>query len=229
MNVGDQGLDTALLEVLDEQAGRTVRVSFDLLLSPDDPSNLRIASPSRQRGLDVADGRVPRLKDDHEVDPLFGAVGRIAAGLNGVAALEFFDARGAATGELIERRVSVVLLAAQLVRRVTTLHESSPSLLLSIAIMAAFVGFAVELLMRGWAITELRGVGLSKGAVIAVSSALFGLWHVPNILLDPSAVQVVQQVVFTMLAGVAFYCVRRVTGKLWPAMAAHAAWDFAVS
>ena len=74
-----------------------------------------------------------------------------------------------------------------------------------------------------------RGAGLSEGAVIAVSSALFGLWRVPRILLGPSAVQVVQQVVFTMLAGVAFYCVRRVTGKLWPAMAAHAAWDFAVS
>lgn len=125
--------------------------------------------------------------------------------------------------------IVVVLLAAQLVRRVRTLHESSPSLLLSIAVMAAFVGFAEELLMRGWAITELRGAGLSEGAVIAVSSALFGLWHVPRILLGPSAVQVVQQVVFTTLAGVAFYCVRRVTGKLWPVMAAHAAWDFAVS
>ncbi|WP_425425674.1 CPBP family glutamic-type intramembrane protease [Bowdeniella nasicola] len=36
------------------------------------------------------------------------------------------------------------------------------------------------------------------------------------------------QFVITSLTGVIDYAVRRVTGKLWPAMALHAGWDLAV-
>jgi hypothetical protein len=60
------------------------------------------------------------------------------------------------------------------------------------------------------------------------SSALFGLFHLPNTLLgSPLAFELVH-VVQTALIGIVFYVLRRLSGRLVLPIAIHAIWDLVV-
>lgn len=82
------------------------------------------------------------------------------------------------------------------------------------------VGFAEEMLMRGYALFTLaRNIGFWPGA--AIVSALFGLGHIGN-----SGEEVVG-IANACLAGLVFAYSVRWTGSLWWAIGCHISWDWA--
>lgn len=89
------------------------------------------------------------------------------------------------------------------------------------------VGFTEELVNRGLLLTALRS-RLSEGWVWFLTSALFALSHLVNILLGAPDAGTVTQVFAAFLGGTAFYILRRTTGSLIWAMVLHGLWDFSV-
>ncbi|MFJ2743814.1 CPBP family intramembrane glutamic endopeptidase [Streptomyces sp. NPDC087440] len=97
-----------------------------------------------------------------------------------------------------------------------------------IALMAVFglcVGFTEELATRGLAVRMLRGADHSERFVMVVSSVLFSLMHVINLLSGMQASTVLVTVVYTFGFGVCMYLTMRVTGTLWAAILLHALTD----
>lgn len=87
------------------------------------------------------------------------------------------------------------------------------------------VGVTEELTFRGTLVVWLREAAYSEKTVLVASSALFGLFHLPNILIGGDVLEVLVQVVATSVLGMSFYALRRASGKLWPCMLLHAAYD----
>ena len=99
--------------------------------------------------------------------------------------------------------------------------------LTSLIVGLACVGFSEELLHRGVLVHGLRS-RLPEIAVWFVSSALFGLLHVPNAFFaDGGFDSSLPQAGFAFLTGSALYAVRRLSGSLLICMLLHFLWDFA--
>lgn len=97
---------------------------------------------------------------------------------------------------------------------------------LVIAAGTLMVGFGEELLIRGVLLTAVRA---HHGELIALlgTSLVFALAHIPgSIIAGASLATIAFQVSFLAAAGAAYYWVRRVTGRLWVAMLAHAFTDW---
>lgn len=97
---------------------------------------------------------------------------------------------------------------------------------LVIAAGTLMVGFGEELLIRGVLLTALRA---RHGELVALlgTSLVFALAHIPgSIIAGASLATIAFQVSFLAAAGAAYYWVRRVTGRLWVAMLAHASTDW---
>ncbi|GAA2248409.1 CPBP family glutamic-type intramembrane protease [Herbiconiux moechotypicola] len=87
------------------------------------------------------------------------------------------------------------------------------------------VGFAEEVLTRGFAVNLLRRGGYGERSVMLLSSLLFAALHSGNLLSGNSVVTVAFTVVYTFLFGVTMYVALRVTGNLiWPVLL-HASTD----
>ena len=87
------------------------------------------------------------------------------------------------------------------------------------------VGFAEELLTRGFAVTLLRRGGYGERSVMLLSSLLFAAMHSGNIFNGQSVATVVFTVVYTFAFGITMYVALRVTGNLiWPILL-HATTD----
>ncbi|MBK9304296.1 MAG: CPBP family intramembrane metalloprotease [bacterium] len=85
-------------------------------------------------------------------------------------------------------------------------------------------GFAEEVVFRGVALRALLPGGALRAAVL--SSAIFGLLHLANLVSGADPVATGLQVVFAGLFGFAAAAPRLVTGTLWPLVAIHALQDF---
>ncbi len=97
---------------------------------------------------------------------------------------------------------------------------------LVIAAGTLMVGFGEELLIRGVLLTAVRA---RHGELIALlgTSLVFALAHIPgSIIAGASLATIAFQVSFLAAAGAAYYWGRRVTGRLWVAMLAHAFTDW---
>lgn len=89
-----------------------------------------------------------------------------------------------------------------------------------------FVGFAEEVLTRGFAVTLLRKAGHGEITVALVSSAIFAALHFGNLFTSSQGLSTtLLQVVYTFFFGLCMYFALRVTGNLiWPILI-HASTD----
>jgi membrane protease YdiL (CAAX protease family) len=88
------------------------------------------------------------------------------------------------------------------------------------------VGTTEEISFRGILLVGGRQTFGRELPAFLVSSALFGLFHLPNVFLGQEFGASVAQVVATAVIGSAFYCLRRKTGSLIPCILLHAAYDW---
>ena len=88
-----------------------------------------------------------------------------------------------------------------------------------------FVGFAEELLTRGFVVNLMRRGGYREITVAVVSAALFAALHSGNLLSGQSLFATAFQLVYTFTFGILMYLSLRVTGSLiWPILL-HATTD----
>ena len=96
--------------------------------------------------------------------------------------------------------------------------------LLFAAVMMAFVGFAEELVFRGFLFKALLKAGSVKTAII-ISSVTFGTGHIINLLIGQDFVETLIQMLFAIAIGFAFTMVFYKGGSLWPCILAHSLID----
>ena len=90
------------------------------------------------------------------------------------------------------------------------------------------VGTTEELSFRGILLVGGRQAFGSEMVAWLFSSALFGLFHLPNIVLGQDVGPSVGQMIMTAIIGSAFYCLRRASGSIIPCILLHAAYDWAL-
>ncbi|MBS3180196.1 MULTISPECIES: CPBP family intramembrane glutamic endopeptidase [unclassified Pseudoclavibacter] len=87
------------------------------------------------------------------------------------------------------------------------------------------IGFAEEVLTRGYVVNLMRKAGHSEIATATVSAALFAAMHSANVLTGQSVFATAIQVLYTFAFGICMYLALRVTGNLiWPVLL-HATTD----
>ncbi|MEF3403090.1 CPBP family intramembrane glutamic endopeptidase [Agromyces sp. CCNWLW203] len=89
-----------------------------------------------------------------------------------------------------------------------------------------FVGFAEEVLTRGYVVNLMRKAGHGEIAVAMASAGIFAALHIGNVFTsDQGLATTLQQVVYTFFFGFCMYLALRVTGNLiWPILL-HATTD----
>jgi hypothetical protein len=100
----------------------------------------------------------------------------------------------------------------------------SSSVLSIIAVNAVLIGVSEEVMFRGVLLGALRQ-RLSLWIAIVVSSLLFGLVHVANVLLTGNLKIASLQAVSAFLLGMFFAILRLRTGALWPPIVIHVLWN----
>ena len=88
------------------------------------------------------------------------------------------------------------------------------------AVSMAFVGFAEELIFRGFLFKAMLKDGNVKAAVI-VSSITFGMGHILNLFTGQDLVETLNQVVFAVTMGFVFTLVFYKSGSLLPGILSH--------
>ncbi|AMB59949.1 CPBP family intramembrane glutamic endopeptidase [Microterricola viridarii] len=87
------------------------------------------------------------------------------------------------------------------------------------------IGFAEEVLTRGYVVTLMRKAGHSEIAVALVSAAVFAALHAGNLLTGQALLPTLLQLGYTFAFGICMYLALRVTGNLiWPILL-HASTD----
>lgn len=92
--------------------------------------------------------------------------------------------------------------------------------LICAAVSMALVGFAEELLFRGFLFKAMLKDGSVKAAVI-VSSVTFGLGHIFNLFTGQGLTETLSQVIFAIAVGFVFTLVFYKSGSLLPGILAH--------
>ena len=92
-------------------------------------------------------------------------------------------------------------------------------------ILACLVGFAEEAFFRGLMLRSLAVLGLWRAAII--SSGVFGLMHLQNLLLGADLAGTLLQVLYAAAVGFSYAAVALRTGAIWPLIIIHALIDFA--
>ena len=88
------------------------------------------------------------------------------------------------------------------------------------AVSMALVGFAEELIFRGFLLKAILKQGDVKTAVI-ISSVTFGMGHIINLLTGHELIATLAQVVFAVAMGFVFTLVFYKSGSLLPGILAH--------
>jgi membrane protease YdiL (CAAX protease family) len=88
-----------------------------------------------------------------------------------------------------------------------------------------FIGFAEEVLTRGFVVNLLRKSGNRELVVALISSALFALLHAGNLLTGQSLFATLIQLVYTFAFGICMYLAMRVTGTIIAPILLHASTD----
>lgn len=92
-------------------------------------------------------------------------------------------------------------------------------------ITGLFIGFAEEVLTRGYVVNLMRKAGHSEIAVALVSAAVFSGLHAGNLLIGQSLFATMMQLLYTLAFGLCMYLALRVTGNIiWPILL-HATTD----
>ncbi|NYF16626.1 hypothetical protein HDC37_001451 [Microbacterium sp. AK009] len=120
---------------------------------------------------------------------------------------------------------AIIMVVALVVNLASTDWGAFDVAFLAAAIVLLLVGFTEELATRGLLLVGLRS-RLSEVWVWLLTSALFGLMHLVNVLSGQAVGPTLQQVALAFGAGTIFYILRRVTGSLIWAMVLHGLWDF---
>ena len=95
----------------------------------------------------------------------------------------------------------------------------------AMVVLGACVGLAEELATRGLVVKMLRDAGHGEQFVAIVSSLLFAVMHMVNLLQGMSLSTVVGTVVYTFGFGMCMYLTMRVTGTIWAAIVLHGLTD----
>lgn len=103
--------------------------------------------------------------------------------------------------------------------------EFPVGLVLLILIGTLMVGFAEEIIFRGYVLLGARARYTEVGAWF-FSSAAFGLLHGLNIISGQAVGLTLKQIVLAFVLGSGFYLIRRITGLLVVCMVLHGLWDF---
>lgn len=122
--------------------------------------------------------------------------------------------------------VPVIILVPSIMRLLGVDYGSYPqSAVVVMLLTGVLIGFAEEILCRGFAVKMLRDSGKSERTVMVLSSLMFALLHSTNILSGQALVTVLLTIVFAFVFGVCMYLTLRVTGNLiWP-MLLHGLYD----
>ena len=96
---------------------------------------------------------------------------------------------------------------------------------LSWLLAGLLIGFAEEVLTRGYVVRIMRGAGHSEIAVALVSAALFALLHSVNLFTGQAIGPTLVQIVYTFFFGICMYLALRVTGTLIAPILLHASTD----
>ncbi|MER6178725.1 CPBP family intramembrane glutamic endopeptidase [Streptosporangium sp. NPDC001681] len=102
----------------------------------------------------------------------------------------------------------------------------TPLMWVFLIIGSALVGFNEEMINRGQLIVALRS-RFGETGVWLLSTAMFAVFHLPNVFLGIGLGGIVQ-VFFAFGLGSIFYLARRSTGWLISGMVLHGFWDFTV-
>lgn len=87
------------------------------------------------------------------------------------------------------------------------------------------IGFAEEVLTRGYVVRIMRAAGQPEIVVALVSAALFALLHASNLLGGQAILPTLLQVVYTFFFGILMYLALRVTRTLIAPILLHASTD----
>jgi membrane protease YdiL (CAAX protease family) len=121
--------------------------------------------------------------------------------------------------------VAVVLLT-NIFRFIALDYEKTgAALLFSWLLTGLFIGFAEEVLTRGFVVQLMRKAGHPEIAVALVSAALFAMLHAGNLFGGQGALATVVQVGYTFFFGLLMYLAYRVTGRLIVPILLHASTD----
>ncbi len=123
--------------------------------------------------------------------------------------------------------VAVVLVLIPIVMHLIATDWSfwSITLVLSILFLGLAVGLTEEVATRGLVVVMLRRGGYDERIVFLVSSVIFALLHVGNLISGQAVTTVAVTVIYTFGFGAMMYLSLRITGSLvWPILL-HAATD----
>jgi hypothetical protein len=174
-------------------------------------------------------------------DELLGSVGaiffQITFGLVvGAIALLVFAASMGWTKEIFSRQriyrswwmwIAPVVVLVPIVLRALGIEWGAYSVAVVLFMLATglLVGFVEELTYRGVGVKMLRDGGHGEWVVAALSSLLFGLSHLVNLIAGQSITVVGPTVLYTTAFGVLMYLTMRTTGFLVGAMILHGLTD----
>ncbi|SJN11217.1 hypothetical protein FM113_11375 [Leucobacter sp. 7(1)] len=121
--------------------------------------------------------------------------------------------------------VAIPLIFAVLHFAAIDYGAAGTNLVLGWLVSGLFIGFAEEVLARGFVVQLLRRAGYREIAVATISAALFSALHAGNLLGGQDLLTTLIQLVYTFAFGILMYLTLRVTGNLiWPILL-HAATD----
>jgi membrane protease YdiL (CAAX protease family) len=123
--------------------------------------------------------------------------------------------------------IAPVLVLVAIVGHVGGIEWSqwSPAQVAMMAVAGVCIGMAEELATRGLAVKMLRDAAHSERFVAIVSSLLFALMHVVNLISGMSVSTVAATVGYTFCFGMCMYLSMRVTGTIWAAIVLHGLTD----
>lgn len=103
--------------------------------------------------------------------------------------------------------------------------EAGAGIVVAWLVAGLFIGFAEEVLTRGFVVNLMRKGGYREISVALVSAALFAAMHAGNLLSGQALLPTMLQLVYTFCFGLCMYLTLRVTGNLiWPILL-HATTD----
>ncbi len=121
--------------------------------------------------------------------------------------------------------VAVVLLFNVLHFAAIDYGTAGPGVVAAWLFAGLFIGFAEEVLTRGFVVNLMRKAGYREISVALISSLLFAAMHSGNLLTGQALFPTLVQIVYTFAFGLCMYLALRVTGNLiWPILL-HATTD----
>ncbi|WP_258066752.1 CPBP family intramembrane glutamic endopeptidase [Arthrobacter sp. GMC3] len=120
----------------------------------------------------------------------------------------------------------VIVLGFNILRMVNVDYGSAGAGYAAAWLLAGlFIGFAEEVLTRGFVVNLMRKAGHREIAVALVSAAVFSALHAGNLLGGQALLTTLLQLLYTFAFGICMYLTLRVTGNLiWPILL-HATTD----